>query len=135
ADLAGKTGTTNEWFDAWYSGFNRDVVVTTWVGFDDPRTLGEKEFGGVVALPMWISFMEMVLKDKPEHTLEPPPGIVSVKIDPNTGLLAHDDQPGAVAEFFTEDTLPTGRGSSAGMFDEAGGNSGGGYGTSVEALF
>ncbi|HXH54746.1 MAG TPA: penicillin-binding protein 1A [Gammaproteobacteria bacterium] len=134
-DIVGKTGTTNEWFDAWYSGFNRDVVVTTWVGFDDPRTLGEKEFGGVVALPMWISFMEAVLKDKPERPLEPPPGIVSVKIDPNTGLLAHEDQSGAVAEFFTEDTLPTERGSSLGMFDEEDGGNGGSYGTSVEALF
>jgi penicillin-binding protein 1A len=135
ADLAGKTGTTNEWFDAWYSGYNRDVVVTTWVGFDDPRTLGDKEFGGVVALPMWMTFMETVLKDKPEHTLEPPAGIVSVKIDPNTGLLADENHPGAVSEFFTEETLPTQRASSLGMFDEEGGGSGNGYGASVEALF
>lgn len=133
-DLAGKTGTTNEWFDAWYSGFNRDVVVTTWVGFDDPRTLGDREFGGVVALPMWMYFMEAVLKDKPEHSMEPPPGIVSVKIDPNTGLLASENAPGAVSEFFTEDTLPTQTASSLGMFDEEiGGSSSGG--ASMEALF
>ena len=134
-DLAGKTGTTNNWFDAWYSGFNRDVVVTTWVGFDDPRTLGEKEFGGVAALPMWMSFMETVLKNKPEHTLEPPAGIVSVKIDPHTGLLAHDDQANAVAEFFTEETLPTGSRSSRGIFDTENGSGEGDDGSSIEALF
>ncbi len=135
SDIAGKTGTTNEWFDAWYSGFNRDVVVTTWVGFDEPRTLGEKEFGGVVALPMWMTFMETVLKDKPEHTVEPPPGIVSVKIDPNTGLLAYEDQPGAVSEFFTEETVPTHTRASVGMFDESGNGDGGSDEASVEALF
>jgi penicillin-binding protein 1A len=132
-DLAGKTGTTNEWFDAWYSGFNRDVVVTTWVGFDDPRTLGEKEFGGVVALPMWMYFMETVLKDKPEHSMEPPPGIVSVKIDPNTGLLASDNHPDAVSEFFTEETIPTQTASSLGMSGEDDGGTA--SANSVEALF
>lgn len=136
ADLAGKTGTTNDWFDAWYSGFNRDVVVTAWVGFDEPRTLGAKEFGASVALPMWMYFMEAVLKDKPEHSMEPPPGIVSVKIDPSTGLLAGENSPGAVSEFFTEETLPTQTSaSSLGMFDDANGEGGSGGGASMEALF
>ncbi len=103
-DLAGKTGTTNDWMDAWYSGYNRDVVATAWVGFDEPRTL--KEYGAMAALPMWMYFMEAVLKDKPEHSLAPPPGIVSMKIDPATGLLAGDDQTNAIYEFFREDNLP-----------------------------
>jgi len=103
-DLAGKTGSTNDFFDAWYSGYNRDVVATAWVGFDEPRTL--REFGATAALPMWMYFMEAVLKDKPEHGVTPPPGIVNVKIDPDTGLLANDDQPNAIDEFFKEDTLP-----------------------------
>jgi len=103
-DLAGKTGTTNDFFDAWYSGYNRDIVATAWVGFDEPRTL--REFGATAALPMWMYFMEAVLKDKPEHPLTPPPGIVSAKIDPETGLLAEDNARNAIDEFFKEDTLP-----------------------------
>lgn len=103
-DLAGKTGTTNEWLDAWYSGYNRDVVATAWMGFDEPRSL--KEYGSMAALPMWMYYMESILKDKPEHTLKPPPGIISAKIDPTTGLLARDSQEDAIYEFFTEDTLP-----------------------------
>lgn len=103
-DLAGKTGTTNDWMDAWYSGYNRDVVATAWVGFDEYRSL--KEYGGMAALPMWMYFMEAVLKDKPEHAPSPPPGIVSLKIDPNSGLLARDGQPNAISELFTEENLP-----------------------------
>lgn len=103
-DLAGKTGTTNDWKDAWYSGYNRDVVVTTWVGFDEPRTL--KEYGAMAALPMWMYFMDVVLKDKPEHGPIPPSGIVSARIDPYTGLLAYEGQDNAIYEFFTEDNLP-----------------------------
>lgn len=104
-DLAGKTGTTNDWLDAWYSGYNADLVATAWVGFDEPRTL--KEYGSQAALPMWMYFMEAALKNKPERPLIPPPGIVSVKIDPNTGLAAQEGQKNAVYEFFTEETRPT----------------------------
>ncbi len=103
-DLAGKTGTTNGWLDAWYSGYNRDIVATAWLGFDEPRSL--KEYGSQAALPMWIYFMESALKNKPEHTLSPPPGIVSAKIDPTTGLLANEGQEDAVYEFFIEKKLP-----------------------------
>lgn len=98
-DLAGKTGTTNDWFDAWFSGYNRDIVATAWMGFDEPRSL--REYGGVAALPMWIYFMEEVLKDKPEHPTLMPPGIVTVKIDPSTGRLG-----GSMYEVFTESTVP-----------------------------
>jgi penicillin-binding protein 1A len=104
-DLSGKTGTTNDFMDAWYSGYNRDVVATAWVGFDEPRTL--REYGSTAALPMWMYFMEAVLKDKPEHSMTPPPGIVNVKIDPNTGLLANDDNPDAIYEYFIESNLPS----------------------------
>jgi len=103
-DIAGKTGTTNDWMDAWYSGYNRDIVATAWIGFDEPRTL--KEYGSRAALPMWIYFMEAVLKDKPENAILPPPGIVSVKIDPSTGFLARDNQPNAIPEFFSEANMP-----------------------------
>ena len=64
-DLGGKTGTTNDAKDAWFAGFNGDLVTITWVGFDKPTTLGRREYGGVAALPIWINFMGNALKDKP----------------------------------------------------------------------
>lgn len=103
-DLAGKTGTTNEQVDGWYAGYNRDLVVTTWMGFDEPRSL--KEYAGTTALPMWIYFMENALKGKPNSVLEQPPGLVSVRIDPVSGLLARADQEDAISELFIEDTVP-----------------------------
>ncbi len=130
-DLAGKTGTTNDWMDAWYSGYNQDLVVTAWVGYDDPRSL--KEFGAMAALPMWMYFMEAALKDKPEHSMSPPDGIISVKIDPNTGQLAGDEHPNPMYEFFAEDNLPN-QGHT--FSDDPGNSSGGsGSGSGSEALF
>ncbi|MDB6096106.1 MAG: penicillin-binding protein [Francisellaceae bacterium] len=105
SDLAGKTGTTNDKLDAWYSGFNQDIVATAWVGFDDPRTL--KEYGSQAALPLWMYFMEQALKDKPEKPFLLPAGITSVRIDPATGLLAHPNQPDAIFEYFDENTIPS----------------------------
>ncbi len=106
SDLAGKTGTTNDFMDAWFSGFNRDIVTTVWVGYDENRSLGNKQTGGVVALPIWIDFMGVVLKDKPENPPPEPPGIVSVPINPSTGLLAYEGDH-AIMELFSEDTVPT----------------------------
>lgn len=104
-DLAGKTGTTNDHYDAWYAGYNRDLMVTTWMGFDEPRSL--KEYAVTTALPMWMSFMAEALKGKPEHSPEQPAGIVTVRIDPDTGLLAKPGQVNAIYELFTEETVPT----------------------------
>ncbi len=84
-DLAGKTGTTNDSKDGWFSGYNSDYVTSVWVGFDQPETLGRREYGGTVALPIWIRYMGFALKDKPMHTMAEPPGIVSLRIDPVTG--------------------------------------------------
>ncbi|MGB0466299.1 MAG: penicillin-binding protein 1A [Pontibacterium sp.] len=106
-DLAGKTGTTNDQKDAWFSGFNRDLTTTVWVGFDQPETLGRKEFGGTAALPIWIDYMRVALKDRPERAAVPPEGIVSVKIDPKTGLLAYPGQGNAIFEYFREADAPT----------------------------
>jgi len=103
-DLAGKTGTTNDSMDAWFSGYNRNLVATAWVGFDEPKSL--KEFGRVAALPMWIYFMQAVLKGMPESMLPMPPGLVTVKIDPATGLLARHGASNSVYEVFTEETVP-----------------------------
>jgi len=105
-DIAGKTGTTNDRRDAWFSGFNADLVTTAWVGFDQERSLGRREEGGRTALPMWIYFMSKALKGTPEHPLRQPPGLVSVRIEPDTGLLASAGDPRAVFETFRSDRLP-----------------------------
>lgn len=84
-DLAGKTGTTNDRRDAWFSGFNGELAASAWVGFSDNRPLGDAEQGGFTAIPMWIDFMRDALEDRPERWLEQPPGIVEVRIDRGTG--------------------------------------------------
>ena len=82
SDLAGKTGTTNEFVDAWFAGYQPSLVGISWVGFDQPKTLGKNQTGGVVALPIWLSYMERVLKDIPEMPREMPPGIVVLPTGP-----------------------------------------------------
>ena len=79
-DLSGKTGTTNDSHDAWFAGFNAGLVGVTWVGYDQPRSLGEKETGGGVALPIWINYMKTALKGVAEVPLKPPPGVVSASV-------------------------------------------------------
>ncbi|WP_421868508.1 penicillin-binding protein 1A [Motiliproteus sp.] len=106
-DLAGKTGTTNDLKDAWFSGFNRNLVASVWVGFDQPQTLGRSEFGSTAALPIWIDYMEQALQGEPEAPLIPPQGIVSVRIDPETGLLAYPGQKNAIFEVFRKEDVPT----------------------------
>lgn len=105
-DLAGKTGTTNDLVDAWFSGFNADVVASVWVGFDQPQTLGRNEFGSVAALPIWIDYMAGALEELPELPMIPPEGIVSVRIDPVTGLLAYPGQKDAIFEMFRVQDVP-----------------------------
>ena len=105
-DIAGKTGTTNGPMDAWFSGYNADVVTSTWVGFDNYTPLGRREFGGTAALPIWIEFMRQALRDSPELKRPVPPGIVSVRIDPDTGLLANPGQRNAIFEYFPEEDVP-----------------------------
>ena len=105
-DIAGKTGTTNGPVDAWFSGYNPDVVTTTWVGFDDYQKLGRREFGGTAALPIWINYMREALRGVPERGRVLPPGISNVRIDPATGLLAPAGADNAIFEFFRNDNLP-----------------------------
>ena len=106
SDIAGKTGTTNGPMDAWFSGYNADVVTTTWVGFDNYTPLGRREFGGTAALPIWIDFMREALADSPDRERPVPTGIVNVKIDPDTGLLASSRQRNSIFEYFREDHVP-----------------------------
>lgn len=104
-DLAGKTGTTNESRDAWFSGFNQDLVATAWVGFDEPAPLGGRETGGAAALPMWTEFMRTALKETPEHPRPQPEGLVSVRIDAKTGQLASAEDPNAIFEVMREEDV------------------------------
>ncbi|WP_446431544.1 penicillin-binding protein 1A [Pseudomonas sp. 1121_17] len=107
-DLAGKTGTTNESKDAWFSGYNADYVTTVWVGFDQPETLGRREYGGTAALPIWMSFMGAALKDKPNHAPAEPEGILSLRVDPVSGRAATPSTPNAYFELFkAEDSPPS----------------------------
>ena len=84
-DLAGKTGTTNEFRDAWFSGFNSNVVTTAWVGFDQPSSLGRHESGAKAALPIWIDYMRVALKDMEETELQQPEKVIALMVDPETG--------------------------------------------------
>jgi penicillin-binding protein 1A len=103
-DLAGKTGTTNDHRDAWFNGFNSDLVAISWVGFDQNRPLGKGETGGRAALPMWIDYMRVVLEGVPEKPLLTPPGIVTAHIHRETGKPAKANDPNAMLEYFIEGT-------------------------------
>lgn len=104
SDIAGKTGTTNEKIDAWFCGYNNHLVTTTWVGFDQPRSL--HEYGAQAALPMWISFMRTALAKQPVQALVMPSGIISERIDPKSGLLAGPFRLNAITELFQKDHTP-----------------------------
>ena len=105
-DLAGKTGTTNEHRDAWFSGFNDRIVTTVWAGFDDFSSLGKGEFGAEVALPIWIDFMRAATDGMAENPLQVPPGIATARIDPATGQLLDGATTAGIAEFFKADDIP-----------------------------
>ncbi|AYF89702.1 penicillin-binding protein 1A [Pseudomonas sp. DY-1] len=107
SDIAGKTGTTNESKDSWFSGYNADYVTTVWVGFDQPESLGRHEYGGTVALPIWMDYMSAALKDKPAHVQPEPAGLLTLRIDPLSGRAASPGTPDAFFELFkSEDTPP-----------------------------
>jgi len=103
-DLAGKTGSTNDHRDAWFTGYNDNVVASTWVGFDDFSSLGRAngigEFGAQAALPMWIGFMREAVKGLPEKPFEMPSGITTARIDPDTGQLASSGDGKSMLEVF-----------------------------------
>jgi len=106
-DVGGKTGTTNDNKDAWFSGFGGRIATTVWVGFDDAnRSLGANEFGGRAALPIWQYYMESILKNRPDNPLPQPPGITTVRIDPETGKLASPDDKKAIFEIFRNEFVP-----------------------------
>jgi penicillin-binding protein 1A len=112
SDLAGKTGTTNDARDTWFAGYNPDLVAISWMGYDQPRSLGRGETGAQSALPVWMDFMAVALRGAPQKGWAMPGGIVTVKIDPGTGArlsdattedaLSEDAPPGMVEHFYQE---------------------------------
>lgn len=115
SDIAGKTGTTNGPRDTWFSGYNPNIVATVWVGFDQNTLLGRKEFGSSAALPIWIDFMRTALEGVPDHLPRQPDGIVTVRINRDTGKPAQPGDPDAIFEVFRAENI--GR-TSAGSLEE-----------------
>jgi penicillin-binding protein 1A len=105
--VAGKTGTTNDLHDAWFLGYTPRYVTGAWVGFDEGKPLGVDETGSRAASPIWIEFMQAVLKDKPVRAFQVPDGVVFAKIDAETGLLAIPESKKTIFECFKEGTVPT----------------------------
>jgi len=105
-DLAGKTGTTNAYRDAWFVGFNADVVATAWVGFDDNRELQARETGGRAALPIWIDFMRQTLAGRPEAPVPRPQDLVQVTLLPETGERVRDNDPRGRQEWLLPVQIP-----------------------------
>ena len=105
-DLAGKTGTTNEAESTWFTGFNEFLVTTVWVGFDQPKSLGNREFGSSTALPIWLDFMRPNIDFLPRNKNLPPNGIVSIKVDKKTGLKLESNSGNSIFEYYLEEYLP-----------------------------
>jgi penicillin-binding protein 1A len=98
SDLAGKTGTTNDAFDAWFAGFQPNLVAVSWIGFDQPKSLGARETGGAAALPIWVSFMSKALNNVPESPWQVPEGVVA---------RTTETERGPVTEYFLQEFQST----------------------------
>jgi penicillin-binding protein 1A len=103
-DLGGKTGTTNDFVDAWFCGFGTGLVAVSWIGFDNPHTLGHNETGGQAALPMWITYMGRAMKGVEELPKSVPEGVVQARINPESGLREADGR--GIPEYFYQEFLP-----------------------------
>lgn len=105
--VAGKTGTTNDYVDAWFMGFTPDLVTGVWVGLDRRESLGWHETGSRAAIPIWLGFMTAAVEGRPATVFPVPPGVVFAKIDPESGALAPPESYDAVVEVFRAGTVPT----------------------------
>jgi len=105
--VAGKTGTTNDLYDAWFVGYTPRYITGTWVGFDQGGSLGKLETGARAASPIWLGFMQKILADKPVQVFQVPEGVVFAKIDAETGLLPIVESADTLFECFKEGTAPT----------------------------
>jgi penicillin-binding protein 1A len=104
---AGKTGTTNNLYDAWFVGYTPQFITGVWVGLDEEAPMGRGETGSRTASPIWLGFMQRVLADKPVKVFQPPEGVVFAKIDADTGLLPIAESKNVIFECFKEGTVPT----------------------------
>ena len=121
--VGGKTGTTNDWLDAWFVGFTPDLVTAVWIGFDEPRPLGlarDNETGGLVAAPVFAKFMREALEGRPALPFRVPPGVRMVWVNPQTGELAQPGAPGAILEAFKPGNEPGSPGVAAVIGGEGG---------------
>ena len=103
---AGKTGTTNDMYDAWYLGYTPEYITGVWVGFDTEAPLGKTETGAVAAIPIWLGFMKQVLASQPVQSFQAPEGVIFAKIDAETGLLPVAESRKTIFECFKEGTVP-----------------------------
>jgi len=105
-DIAGKTGTTNDAADTWFNGYSDEVATTVWVGFPNYGPLGSREYGSNTPLPIWIDYMSTALAGRPEHSRTQPPGLITMRIDPENGELAAARQEDAILELFLAEHAP-----------------------------
>ncbi len=119
-DIAGKTGTTNDGRDAWFSGYNGDIVTSVWTGFDDMSPLGRGEWGGSASLPTWINYMRPALAELPKSYIDKPSSLVTVRIDPLTGERALPGQKDAIFEIFRKENVPAQRSIAAPISESTG---------------
>ncbi len=106
-EVAGKTGTTNGYFDAWFIGYTQQIATGVWVGFDQEKSLGKGEVGGRSALPIWVDYMKAAHEDLPQMTFPVPNGIVFANIDSETGQLASSSSKEIIRQAFLEGTEPS----------------------------
>ena len=104
--VAGKTGTSSDYSDAWFVGYTPSLLAGVWVGFDDKTSLGKNETGARAALPIWISFMDKALRNTPVETPKPPKGITLIKVNIETGLPTEGDSPDTIVEAFIDSSIP-----------------------------
>ena len=104
--LAGKTGTTNDAESTWFTGYNNSLVTSVWVGFDQPRSLGNREFGSSVALPIWLSFIQEIIDKIPISNTVPPEGLSIIKIDKSTGKRPGIETKNQIFEYYLEEHTP-----------------------------
>ncbi|MDG2060303.1 MAG: PBP1A family penicillin-binding protein [SAR86 cluster bacterium] len=106
SDFSAKTGTTNDAESTWFTGFNDHIVTTVWVGFDTPKSLGNREFGSTTALPIWLDFMTPIIQEIPLNNSLPPNGLVSIKVDKKSGIRASEISKSSYFEYFLQETTP-----------------------------
>jgi penicillin-binding protein 1A len=106
SDLAGKTGTTSSFRDAWFDGFNHDRGAIAWVGFNQPRSLGSGMQGASVALPIWMQYMRGAVQHDPDTPWTAPPDVVQIPVNPATGYAAIGNSPGSTMAWFLQQFPP-----------------------------